>query len=333
MSRRTLCRWIPSLAGVFLVSLLSAFFLVQTWRLQESDDRELDRVAASVSLLPMGKAYAGTGPWPSQATYAEPLLLAGCVNTCDIQRSGPGGALIRTSGIGTPPPDASTNPSYIFALAFFFFCVHTVCVVGLSILYRLASNPSWMRSKGLAWSVMPRSLILAAAWAFAWPAVTQLIWSLWLRVPTHVMGHTMTTDAVTGQATLSPDHLFGVAVGPAGRTLVLAGMTLGYLLTVAWVIRSEMKRLAIRQGLWSRACAGCGYPYGQFVHCPECGVQPGTQSAACSLVPNHHATSRLHWVWRVALVALPAALLAGPLLLGWLGALLPDELWQRCVPY
>ncbi len=326
--RAGILSWGGALLIVVALSVLTSALLIQTWRWEELERSSIDRIAAPLaSHLPVGRASPTIEQWFAHPR-THPLFLGNLVNQCFVVETMPDGSVTRTFGMfWGAPPDATENPGYIWSLVSIFVLLHVVVVVFLALLYRLAGYPPWVRQPPVVRRALPSALAISAIAGALWPAFGQVVWSVWIRVAEQVRVLYMTTDPLTGETNMvSADHYYGVAVGPVGRASILAGVALGYLLTVAWVIRWRIA--AAKAGVADPiVCLACGHGLDeQQDTCPECGQDQSGAVARVALGRILYQASSSRWRWgvRIGMFASVLALLAGPLILGWVGVVVPN---------
>lgn len=194
-------------------------------------------------------------------------------------------------------------------------------VIGFAFFASLAIRRA--RRFGVDWSDLglPRALTLSSLVATLLPAAGQLMWTFAQTMERIQIAAVTRLDPLTGEMVAYDPSV--PATGPAAR----AGIIVGCLLAELWILMAFTIAVARRAILASvRAhglCPRCGYA---LIHagCPECG---STENDA---VGAGHA-QRL-W-WRLTAGAAITIFLLTPFVLGWIGAMLPEKLWYKWVPF
>jgi len=270
------------------------------------------RVAALLYwILPEGEAMTGSGLFPARhPVFPRAAAPPSCESTACLLL-----------------PDETTMQLAATHVA--------ICMLVFAGYWRLGSPP--VVREFLRGGASDRSLIvggfadaiaLSAFLGVLWPWSARLIWHVWWRFED-------VSAAATGQyvpatnCIVNPDG-YAAALGPAGWIGVVAGVVVLHITLVATCVRRTLVRGFRRSASDPVLCSTCCFEIDTLPVCPECGRAERVPLRDVHLSIGRSTRVRTRWILDIAVVVV---LLFWPLVLGWIGRVLPESIWYRYIPF
>ncbi len=293
--------------------------------------RIISRVVLAV--LPVGRADINQGPWPGFNPITKMLHTVFEPNyNCPINLN----PNIFERALNSAVTIFGSVPASR-ALLLFVFIHPLICLVIAAFvrhqpqyqLYRYHGMPN-NKMVGKSFPNLAKIIMFSAVLSVIWPVASKIIWHTWweyygLVSQRYTVILTHDQNGISAGGGVNP-YGSGVARGWFGYYGVVAGVFLSYLLTVWWsakfVINRSVKREAVAAGV-----EGSG----------DRVVVEGDEGRDDVGVGENRLLTAGHrgrrWMWRIGIGLFILMLYGWPLVVGWVGRVLPDDIWMKWVPY